>query len=589
MPEQYYQYGGEQAYSEEDELRRLAEEAEDDTGYYQYEGDEAYAQQQQQQQQPPQPVQQAPVTMPNAVPPPPPPPPPSGMDELSSSMTGFSQDWLDNPNRYLSDLAQSTRAASEDRIGRMREDSIRGMDEYYASRGLPGSSFEEGSRYGLEGQLASAAMEDERQLLEMIANAESVDRMGAGQLGLDTIGRLDELGLDRYRAGLEGLELGESQRFSQQDIDLRAMQIQNQAEQFGKSMSFEEAQAEANRQLERERLEQQGSQFQQELAQQESQFGRTFGIAQREVDLRAQEIVQRYGLENRSLDIQEAMGLAEVELARERLGISQQDVDLRAQQLVQEAALENRQLDIQEAYNQAQVELATREMAVQMEQFGMSMGQRESEFARSHQLDESKFLAEMDQFAKQYGEQVAGRLQADEHFKLALADQKAQSAVDAGLRERALELQEQGMTMDDAYRAAALAQEKELTESAQRLQQYGIDTEDAYRYAALEQDSAFRTESLRLQEMGLSLEDAYRYAELAHQEDVLAQRQEEFREEMEFRISQAETDKEQFDLMMELWEKYFGEMDPEDPPPPPGGTGTNTNTGFSGDHDERQD
>lgn len=95
---------------------------------------------------------------------------------------------------------------------------------------------------------------------------------------------------------------------------------------------------------------------------------------------------------------------------------------------------------------------------------------------------------------------------------------REQMALDAGLRTRALDLQEQGMSSDEAFRQAKLEQDGAIQQRSLDLQQMGMEADEAYRYAALEQDSEFRAEALRLQEMGLSQQDSYRYAELALRE-----------------------------------------------------------------------
>jgi NAD(P)-dependent dehydrogenase (short-subunit alcohol dehydrogenase family) len=76
-----------------------------------------------------------------------------------------------------------------------------------------------------------------------------------------------------------------------------------------------------------------------QLAEAQRQFGGTQGIAQQNVDLRAQELQQEAQLQGRSLDLQAARDQATRELGQGQLGISQQEVDLRAQALVQQPAL----------------------------------------------------------------------------------------------------------------------------------------------------------------------------------------------------------------------------------------------------------
>jgi len=227
--------------------------------------------------------------------------------------------------------------------------------------------------------------------------------------------------------------------------------------------------------------------------------------------------------------------------------------------------LEGRSLDLQEARDEASLALAREQMAHQTQLQTSELTQREAEFARGLDLSERQFTEQQNQFAQQFGEQVATRLQADEQFEATLEAEDARFAVESGLRERALDLQETGMDMDESFRRASLDQERELTEAAQALQEQGMELEDAYRWAALEQDGEFRAETNRLTEMGLNLEDAYRYAELDFQQRRLEQQEAQFLRELGFRRSLAENEQERFELMIDLWRQYFKLDEGEEP------------------------
>jgi hypothetical protein len=340
------------------------------------------------------PVAMPPGTTPMEAPPPPPPPPTPSFDDLNAALPGFALQGMQEPNRFLSPFVQSVRESGDARIARQERDATAGIEEWASGRGLVGSSYEGDQMLDLKERSRLAKSEEERQLLEMLATTEAMDRAAAGSMGLS---------------------------------------------------------------------------------------------------------VGRFGFEQ---------------------GLSGQQLELEREKLAQE-----------ERFHES------------------ALGQRESEFARSLGLDEKKFAAESDRFALQYGEQVAGRLQQDAQFTKALESEDARAAVDAGLRTRALDLQQEGMTMDEAYRQAALDQERELTESAQRLQEQGMNQENAYRYAALEQDATFRQQALDLQAQGMSLDEAYRQAELSFRQNQFAQ---------EFaRLQQQDlTEQERFDRMMEIYEEY---------------------------------
>lgn len=452
----------------------------------------------------------APMEGPTMAPPPPPPVPPAPATDLGVGDIGdYAAEWLANPNRYLSDLGQATRAESEARLAHTRGEAERGMAERLAGRGLIGSSLEEEAQTELDEALYRAAAEDERELLEMLTTAETLDRRTAAEIAMDAAQLGESTGLDRYGAALEGWRAAAEQgRFegtlgiSQQQIDLRAEEIIENARQFNRSISFEEAQREAERELTREQ-----------------------GSAERELTR---------------------------EIERGRLGLSQQEIDLRAQQLQQEAELGGRALDIEEARDQARVALEREALQQQLELHNQDLSQREAEFARQFGLDERQFAEQQSQFQQQMAEQVAQRLQEDEHFRTALDREDARYALDVGLRERALELQREGMEMEDAFNRAALEQEGRLTERAQALQEEGMERDDAYRYAALEQDAEFTRRAQDLQERGLDIDEAYQQADLEW-------RREQFFAELEFREGQAETEQERFEMMMELWDRYFGQ------------------------------
>lgn len=471
---------------------------------------------------------------PSHVPPPPrppePPPPPPNVQDLAGDVGAFARNWLETPNRYLGDLATATREAGEARLTAAESDATRDIEEWAASRGLIGSSLEGEEMVRLQDALRRARGDEERQLLEMLATSESMDRERAGRLGLDVS------------------QLSTSTSIAERQLDLEAQRLQQEAQLSGRSLDITEANNQA------------------------------------QINIRAQELAQEAQTSGRSLDLQEARDQATREVALEQIGISQQEVDLRAQQLQQEAQTSGRSLDLQEARDQASTELAREQMEHEIRLQGSQIAQRESEFARSMNLNEREFGAQQDQFSLQYGEQVASRLQQDEQFRATLESGDARFALDVGLRERALDLQLQGMEMDEAFRQSALAQERELTERAQALQQEGMNLEDAYRYAALEQDSRFREGwtddkgeyhpgTLALQELGMDQDQAYRQAELEFQKERLEQQNTQFMSELEFRMDQAETEQERFDAMIELWRKYYGLPDADNGGGDGGGAG----------------
>lgn len=350
---------------------------------------------------------------------------------------------------------------------------------------------------------------------------------------------------------------------TQQQLDLEARKLQQQAQLEGRSLDLQAARDQAANAIQlgqlgisQGELDQRAQQLVQEAAAQNRTLDLTAArdaatreyqfaalaqegtVAQRDFDLRVQQLQQQAQLEGRSLTLQEAQAATQREAQLAQLNINQQEVNLRADQLVQEARAQNRTLDLTEARDLASQTLQREEMQLRARLQTDELAQRESEFARTQGLNEREFIARTDQATRQYGEQVAARLQQNTQFATALQSEDARAAVDAGLRERALELQGQGMTLDESFRRASLEQEGQLTLSAQALTARGMAQEDAYRYAALSQDARFRQDANRLTQLGLTQEDAYRYAEIAYRDRALQAQGQQFSADLEFRTQQ---------------------------------------------------
>ena len=178
----------------------------------------------------------------------------------------------------------------------------------------------------------------------------------------------------------------------------------------------------------------------------------------------------------------------------------------------------------------------------QESQFSRSFGlqhtqlqQQESQFARGFGMDESRFSEDQRRFSSQMAEQIASRMQQETQYARSLTQEDTRLAVQSQLQTRALNLQEQGMAQDEAFRRASLEVETELRTRALNLQEQGMNEEMAYRYAALEQDGDFRTRAQELQEQGMNMDEAYRQAQLEYQgwatEQGLIQRQYETEEQ----------------------------------------------------------
>lgn len=179
--------------------------------------------------------------------------------------------------------------------------SKQALDEEMARRGLSASTIGAG-RYGdLEGQNARALAALEADILRMQEEAKARDRQ-AGFQGLTSLAQMTG------------------------DIEMRALQLQQEAALQGRSLDLTAARDKA----------------QQELGYAELAYKRDALTAEREMESARLE-------ETRALRLQ-------------NLGISQQQLDLEARKLQQEAALRGRELDLMEARDLAEIEYRAKQL-----------------------------------------------------------------------------------------------------------------------------------------------------------------------------------------------------------------------------------
>jgi hypothetical protein len=195
------------------------------------------------------------------VPPPPPPPPPAppppnfrapqvgspGMGAYQAPATpampghyddlmGRATEWLDNPNPYDSEFMQAQRAAMDERLNKKWQDGTRGVEEWAASRGLVGSSYEGDQQVQMNEALRRQQAQEEAQLLEQAANATFQNKQAAFNMALQT-GNAQEAAT-QFRASLEqhAAQFGWESAF-------RVMQSQQQTAMFNAEMALKAAMA----------------------------------------------------------------------------------------------------------------------------------------------------------------------------------------------------------------------------------------------------------------------------------------------------------------------------------------------------------
>lgn len=524
-------------------------------------------------------------------PPPVPPPPPSEFGGLKGDVESFAKNWMQSPNQYLTPLAQATRAESVARLAEGKKSGERDISEWAQQRGLLGSSYEGEQQVRLADTFQRAGQADEANLLDKITGAEAAGRAAAGAYGLDTVKAGDVMGLDRYKAALEAIQLKEAQRqfggthdiaqqdvnlrakqlqdqttlegrsldlqeardmattgleqqklgLSQQDIDLRAKQIQEEAKLGGRTLDLQQARDQASKELENKKLQQQGSQFEQTLT--ESQAGRLqqYGLSKGALDLEAQKLLQQAKSENRSLDITEARNQAEI--------------SLRAQQLQQDAKTQNRTLDLEQARDLATNEYRMSELGIDLKKLGL--GQQELDLKAAGLQQQAKtegrtldLQAARDQVAKETQLGSLGISARELDLKAQALQQEAVASgrtldLQAARDQAQQQLAEAQLRQEAAFQGSELAQresqfarslgqdEKAFAEQSRQFSlKYGEEQQARLQQntqfektlaaddARAAVDTGLRTRALDLQQTGMGQEAAWKQASLDQEKEL---------------------------------------------------------------------
>jgi hypothetical protein len=138
-------------------------------------------------------------------------------DPMTGRLDQFANDWLDNYNPYNTDLVRSTREAGDARRDQFEKDSSRKISEWASSRGLLGSSLEGERVTDLQGELGRQRMEQERDLMKMLADGEAQGKQSAFAAGLGLTGQKAAQSLQSAELNLRAAMAG----------DQKAMQMLN--------------------------------------------------------------------------------------------------------------------------------------------------------------------------------------------------------------------------------------------------------------------------------------------------------------------------------------------------------------------------
>jgi hypothetical protein len=259
----------------------------------------------------------------------------------------------------------------------------------------------------------------------------------------------------------QALGMGELE-VSQRNLDLRAEEIRQQAEQAGRSLNIEEARAQA-----------QQEQFVAQLEEQRAGRLQNYGITQQQLNQEAQRIQQA----ERGLSLEEARDQAEV--------------GFRAQQLMQQ----DRTIGLEEARFVAGAELERDKYNAQREQFRQTLDEETRQFESSLEEQRAQRLQNFNISQTQLDQEAYRLQQQDRTLDL----QDARDRAEVGIRtqqlmqqDRSLDLQEARERAQEEIAIASLAEE-----TAARVERDNISRDDLrLREEQVRYDFALRGEEI---------------------------------------------------------------------------------------------
>lgn len=300
-------------------------------------------------------------------------------EDLYGQLAQYWQQWANNPNPYLSELAQATRAEMDARLAEEEAAANRGINEWAASRGLVGSSVEGDLRTRQNEAMQRVRLAEEVALLQRIADAENAGRIAAGQFGLGA-GQLGaQLGQQRIDEARQAAQLG----LQRAGLQLDAAQLAEQAEQFRSQFALE---------VERSGFD---AAFRNAQLQQSDAFQRA------QLNLEAARAGDQAALQRVQLELDQMRAMDEALLDRTQLQLQEQEIDLRAFQIQAEMAMQGQRLSMEEARWQAEMQFRREQEARRQEEFERTFaeGQRQHDDLMDWRMGEAGTAATTDPFA----------------------------------------------------------------------------------------------------------------------------------------------------------------------------------------------
>lgn len=405
---------------------------------------------------------------------------------------------ITQPSGYTAPEFQQLRQTQQAQLQAEFGAQQQALNEELARRGLSASTIGAGRMGDLAGQQARAMAGLEAQLLTQQAEAGQRGREQALSTLAQVTGQLGQLGL------------------GQQEVGLRAQEIEQRGAQFGETQA-----------LERERMAAQQAQFGEQLGFNREELALRGELGRGEQQLAEQRLAQegrleeaRQGIQLKELGQREeqfkatlsaedrrfADNLKEQQSARlQQLGISTQQLDLEAQRLKQQAALEGRQLSLQEARDTAEVAYRTQTLQQQAALEGRRLTLDEARVQADNEFRADQLRQQADQF-------TAGLGAEEQRFVRTLKEQQDARAQQLNISKDELDL-----------RATQIANEARLRGEELGLTKSRDEAEISYRKDALKQEATLRGEALDEQKADRIARDAFARAQLAVEDRLRTQ------------------------------------------------------------------
>ena len=404
--------------------------------------------------------------------------------QARTAMLGQLQQQLAQPTRFDTEAFKQIRGAQQANLGQEYKGMQQELEERLARQGLSASTMGMGRFGDLAGQQSRALAGLDAQLLQQAAQTQAQDRLAAMQAGqgfaelagsqdlqqfeANRVGqatefeqglRAAEFGQRQFeQAGTMGLsqaQLGEQARqfdiqqqlqetmglgqlgINQQEVNLRAQALQQQAASEGRSLDLQAARDQAQRE-----------QFTTQFGEQRAARLDSLGISTRELDLRAQQLAQQAFAEGRTLDLQAARDQAEV--------------DIRGRQLQQEALLQGRSLDLQQARDIAQNEQTAANLKQQDQQFRQRLSVEDRQFNDQLAEQRTQRLQQFGVSQQQFELETAKVRNEYERSGQQITNQQAQFQAELGLRTQQVQneylLQGRRVSVEEAQQIAQTQQ-----------------------------------------------------------------------------------------------------------------------------------